>query len=242
MKDEPGVSFLNAKMPLGSRPAKHRMHVAHEKNSEHTISCMLIGDGAVGKTSMITSYISNGYPNDYQQTAFDVFTGLVHVDGIPFRIQLLDTAGQDEFDNFRSMWYGQVDVFILCFSVVNPVSFHNIATKWIPQVRALNPTCPIVLIGTQSDLRYNVNILIDLDQMRVKPVVRSQAESLAEKISAQGYVECSALTQKNLKEAFDSAICAALKHQACKKAHKLKLLDRAKTFSGVGWKKLFCFI
>lgn len=75
MKNEPEVSFLNAKMPLGSRPAKHRMHVAHEKNSEHAISCMLIGDGAVGKTSMITSYISNGYPNGYQQTAFDVFTG-----------------------------------------------------------------------------------------------------------------------------------------------------------------------
>ena len=71
------------------------------------------------------------------------------------------------------MWYGQVDVFILCFSVVNPVSFHNIATKWIPQVRAVNPVCPIVLVGTQSDLRYDVNILIDLDQMRVNQIGRA---------------------------------------------------------------------
>lgn len=42
---------------------------------EHTISCMLVGDGAVGKTSMIVSYTTNGYPTDYKQTAFDVFSG-----------------------------------------------------------------------------------------------------------------------------------------------------------------------
>lgn len=39
------------------------------------ISCMLVGDGAVGKTSMIVSYTSNGYPTEYQQTGFDVFSG-----------------------------------------------------------------------------------------------------------------------------------------------------------------------
>lgn len=49
-----------------------------EKHNEPIISCMLVGDGAVGKTSMIISYISNGYPNEYRQTAFDVFTGELH--------------------------------------------------------------------------------------------------------------------------------------------------------------------
>lgn len=39
------------------------------------VSCMLVGDGAVGKTSMIVSYTSNGYPAEYQQTGFDVFCG-----------------------------------------------------------------------------------------------------------------------------------------------------------------------
>lgn len=39
------------------------------------LSCMLVGDGAVGKTSMVISYIFNGYNSDYRQTAFDVFTG-----------------------------------------------------------------------------------------------------------------------------------------------------------------------
>lgn len=39
------------------------------------LSCMLVGDGAVGKTSMVISYIFNGYDSDYRQTAFDVFAG-----------------------------------------------------------------------------------------------------------------------------------------------------------------------
>lgn len=49
----------------------------HEKASRQReeVSCMLLGDGAVGKTSMLISYIFNGYNSDYRQTAFDVFTG-----------------------------------------------------------------------------------------------------------------------------------------------------------------------
>ena len=39
------------------------------------LSCMLVGDGAVGKTTLIISYIFNGYNSEYRQTAFDVFTG-----------------------------------------------------------------------------------------------------------------------------------------------------------------------
>ncbi|XP_036405703.1 rho-related GTP-binding protein RhoV-like isoform X1 [Megalops cyprinoides] len=223
------------------------------------LSCMLVGDGAVGKTSMIVSYTTNGYPTEYQQTAFDVFSALVQVDGIPVRIQLMDTAGQavhlctwnqcflflicaqEEFDGFRSLSYAHSDVFILCFSVVNPTSFQNVTKKWVPEIRACNPSAPIVLVGTQSDLRLDVNVLIDLDRHRVRPVLGPRAQSLAEKICAADYVECSALTQKNLKEAFDIAIFAAIKHKA-RKAKKMRLSGRAKTFSKYGWKKFFCFV
>ncbi|KAJ8341498.1 hypothetical protein SKAU_G00337890 [Synaphobranchus kaupii] len=215
--------------------------IAHEKPQEPAVSCMLVGDGAVGKTSMIISYTTNGYPTEYKQTAFDVFSGQVQVNGTPVRIQLTDTAGQEEFDGFRSLCYAQTDVFLLCFSVVDPTSFQNITKKWIPEIRAYNPTSPIILVGTQSDLRHDVNVLIDLDHSKVKPILNSRARGLAEKIRAQDYVECSALTQKNLKEAFDTAIFAAIKHKA-RKERKMKFSDRARTFSKCGWKKFFCFV
>ncbi|KAM9842963.1 rho-related GTP-binding protein RhoV-like [Aulostomus maculatus] len=202
------------------------------------LSCMLVGDGAVGKTSMIISYIFNGYNSDYRQTAFDVFTGLVHVNGIQTRLKLIDTAGQEEFGHLRSLCYAHVDVFILCFSLVNPASFDNITSKWIPQICASNPTSPIVLVGTQSDLRHNVDILIHLDQRRARPVHSSQAKRLARRIQAFNYVECSALTQHNLKDVFDCAISAAMqkKHTTSK---KLNLIKRLKAFCDCGWRKIF---
>ncbi|KAG8126172.1 hypothetical protein E2320_021273 [Naja naja] len=43
--------------------------------SELGIKCVLIGDGAVGKTSLIVSYTTNGYPDQYQPTALDTFSG-----------------------------------------------------------------------------------------------------------------------------------------------------------------------
>ncbi|CAB1342576.1 unnamed protein product [Coregonus sp. 'balchen'] len=203
------------------------------------ISCMLVGDGAVGKTSMIVSYTTNGYPTDYKQTGFDVFSGQVEVEGAPVRIQLLDTAGQEVFDDFRSLSYSHTDVFLLCFSVVNPASFHNVTNKWIPEIRACNPSAPIILVGTQSDLLLDVNVLINLDHCGVKPVLTPRAHSMADKIRAGGL--CGVFF-KNLKEAFDAAIFAAIKHKA-RKEKKRQLSDRrSKAFSKCSWKKFFCFI
>ncbi|MEQ2194840.1 hypothetical protein XENOCAPTIV_003754 [Xenoophorus captivus] len=179
------------------------------------ISCMLVGDGAVGKTSMIISYISNGYPAEYQQTGFDVFSAVS---------------------------YAHADVFLLCFSMVNPDSFHNITKKWVPDIRAHNSSSPIILVGTQLDQLLDVNVLINLDKFNVKPVLSSRARSMADKIRARDYIECSSLTQKNLKEAFDAAIFAAIKNKT-RKGKKRRFSDRrTKAFSRCSWKKFFCFI
>nr|XP_057946675.1 rho-related GTP-binding protein RhoU-like [Doryrhamphus excisus] len=213
----------------------------HEKLSwtREELSCLLVGDGAVGKTSMIISYIFNGYNSEYRKTAFDVFTGLVHVNGVQTRLKLIDTAGQEEFGHLRSLCYAQVDVFILCFSLVNPVSFDNINSKWIPQIRARNPTSPIILVGTQSDLLHNVDVLIHLDERCSKPVGSHQAKRLARRIRAYNYIECSALTQHHLKEVFDCAIFAAMKQKHnCAKSKKLSLVRCFKIFCESGWRKM----
>ncbi|XP_016389550.1 rho-related GTP-binding protein RhoU-like isoform X1 [Sinocyclocheilus rhinocerous] len=176
------------------------------------LKCVFLGDGAVGKTSLIVSYTTNGYPTKYVPTAFDDFSAVVQVDEQPVRLQLCDTAGQDEFDKLRHFCYTRTDVLLLCFSVVSPTSFQNIGEKWVPEIRRRCPLTPVLLVGTQCDLRQDVKVLIELARRRERPVLEEDARALADKIGAVAYIECSSLTQKNLKEVFDAAISVGLRH------------------------------
>lgn len=209
---------------------------------ERKLKCVLLGDGAVGKTSLLVSYTTNGYPTRYIPTAFDDFSAVVQVDEIPVRLQLCDTAGQDEFDKLRRFCYPKADVFVLCFSVVGPSSFQNISEKWMPEIRQHCPSAPVVLVGTQCDLRGDVKVLIELARHQEKPVPTAAAGALAEKIGAVGYVECSALTQKNLKEVFDVSILSGLRFSDIKvtKNRKVKTANKMRTLSKAWWRKYIC--
>uniref|UniRef100_A0A2P2I0V9 Rho-related GTP-binding protein RhoU-like n=1 Tax=Hirondellea gigas TaxID=1518452 RepID=A0A2P2I0V9_9CRUS len=202
---EPGMQPL-----MGSTPAPG----ACVEDDIEKIKCVLVGDGAVGKTSLIVSYTTNGYPTEYVPTAFDNYSVVVTVDNRPVRLQLCDTAGQDDFDSLRPLCYPGSDVFLVCFSVVSPTSFFNVREKWLPELRHHQPNAPVILVGTQSDLRTDVKVLIELAQDREVPVTEASAQRFARHIGAYAYVESSALTQRNLKEVFDEALLAGLQFRA----------------------------
>ncbi|XP_075723399.1 rho-related GTP-binding protein RhoU-like isoform X2 [Rhipicephalus microplus] len=120
----------------------------------------------------------------------------------------------DDFDSLRPLCYPNAAVLLLCFSVVCPTSFQNASQKWLPELRRHCPDAPIVLVGTQCDLRTDVKVLIELARYGEEPVPESAARHAAHRMGALAYVECSALTQKNLKEVFDTAIVAALRRNS----------------------------
>ncbi|KAH8028323.1 hypothetical protein HPB51_014979 [Rhipicephalus microplus] len=121
---------------------------------------------------------------------------------------------RDDFDSLRPLCYPNAAVLLLCFSVVCPTSFQNASQKWLPELRRHCPDAPIVLVGTQCDLRTDVKVLIELARYGEEPVPESAARHAAHRMGALAYVECSALTQKNLKEVFDTAIVAALRRNS----------------------------
>jgi len=193
-----------------SSPSLKSANGQGSSNSSNKIKCVFIGDGAVGKTSLIISYTTNGYPNEYIPTAMDTYHAVVHVDDQPLTLELCDTPGQDDFDTLRPLVYPQADVFLLCFSVVLPSSFHNVREKWIPELRSHCGKVPVVLVGTQSDLREDGKTILQLRQNKEQPIQENEAKKLAQSLGCELYIECSSLTQKNLKEVFDNAIVSGL--------------------------------
>lgn len=227
---------------------------------ERRLKCVLVGDGAVGKTSLIVSYTTNGYPAQYIPTAIDHFSARVEVDGRPVRLQMCDMAGQRwetkdgslnvEFERLRPLCYHNADVFLLCYSVVLPPTFRSVAERWAPEVRRLCPGVPVILVGTQSDLREDVQVLIRLAEEQERPVSEEDAQQCAQHIGAVAFAECSALTQKDLKEVFDTAIVASLQHAEEVRQEGLKgrltlrekTPDKIKQLSETWWRKLSCLV
>lgn len=60
-----------------------------------------------------------------------------------------------DYDRLRPLSYPQTDVFLICYSVVNPVSFDNVRAKWSPEIKLNNPETPVVLVGTKLDLLHD---------------------------------------------------------------------------------------
>jgi len=175
-----------------------------------SVKLVVVGDGTVGKTCLLIAYTTNTFPEEYVPTVFDNYSANVMVDGKTVSLGLWDTAGQEDYDRLRPLSYPSTDVFLICFSVVHPSSFSNVKTKWYPEVRHHCPDTKIMLIGTKEDLKTDKETLDKLRESGQQPITTQQAETVAKEIKAVAYVECSSLTQKNLKTVFDVAIKAVV--------------------------------
>lgn len=113
----------------------------------------------------------------------------------------------------------------------SPSSFENVTSKWYPEIKHHCPDAPIILvgqidciyllsnschntrysiykIGTKIDLRDDRETLSALAEQGLSPLKREQGQKLANKVRAVKYMECSALTQRGLKQ-----VCLFLSHK-----------------------------
>ncbi|XP_030632098.1 rho-related GTP-binding protein RhoG-like [Chanos chanos] len=178
-----------------------------------SIKCVVVGDGAVGKTCLLISYTTNAFPKEYIPTVFDNYSAQVTVDGRTISLNLWDTAGQEEYDRLRTLSYPQTNVFIICFSIASPPSYENVKHKWHPEVTHHCPNVPILLVGTKKDLRNDPEVLKKLKEQSQTTISPQQGTALARQLNAIRYLECSALNQDGIKEVFTEAVRAFLNPQ-----------------------------
>ncbi|XP_016111723.1 rho-related GTP-binding protein RhoG-like [Sinocyclocheilus grahami] len=184
------------------------------------IKCVVVGDGAVGKTCLLISFTTNAFPKEYIPTVFDNYSAQLAVDSKVVSLNLWDTAGQEEYDRLRTLSYPQTNIFIICFCIASPSSYENVKLKWYPEVSEHCPNVPILLVGTKKDLRDDPEVLKKLKEKNLSVVSQQQGVALARQIQASKYMECSALSQDGVKEVFTEAVHAFLnpKSQAPKKS------------------------
>ncbi|XP_047600506.1 rho-related GTP-binding protein RhoQ isoform X1 [Lutra lutra] len=164
------------------------------------LKCVVVGDGAVGKTCLLMSYANDAFPEEYVPTVFDHYAVSVTVGGKQYLLGLYDTAGQEDYDRLRPLSYPMTDVFLICFSVVNPASFQNVKEEWVPELKEYAPNVPFLLIGTQIDLRDDPKTLARLNDMKEKPICVEQGQKLAKEL----------LSSKNLEVTLDLALALLL--------------------------------
>ncbi|XP_051966188.1 ras homolog family member Ga [Xyrauchen texanus] len=172
------------------------------------IKCVVVGDGAVGKTCLLISFTTNAFPKEYVPTVFDNYSAQLTVDSKLISLNLWDTAGQEEYDRLRTLSYPQTNVFVICFCVTSPTSYENVKLKWHPEVTEHCPKVPILLVGTKKDLRDDPEVLKKLKEKSLSPLTQQQGVALARQIQATKYLECSALSQDGVKEVFTEAVRA----------------------------------
>lgn len=165
-------------------------------NNNNSIKCVVIGDGAVGKTCMLISYTTNKFPEEYVPTVFDNYSANVQVDGKTIALGLWDTAGQDDYDRLRPLSYPQADLFLICFSVNSQNSFDNVKAKWFVEMQQFSPGVPFILVGTKVDTRAECRDAIS----------KARGEQLCAELKGLKYMECSSKTQDGLKQLFDACI------------------------------------
>lgn len=114
------------------------------------------------------------------------------------QLALWDTAGQDDFDRLRPLGYADSDVFLICFSLDNPDSLENVVEKWHPEVLQYTRhlRVPYILVGTKRDIRGPGG----------NGVSYLEGETIARRIGARGYIECSALLNEGVNEVFQFAV------------------------------------
>ncbi|XP_012946940.1 ras-like GTP-binding protein RHO isoform X1 [Aplysia californica] len=171
---------------------------------------VIVGDGACGKTCLLIVFSKDQFPEVYVPTVFENYVADIEVDGKQVELALWDTAGQEDYDRLRPLSYPDTDVILMCFSIDSPDSLENIPEKWTPEVRHFCPNVPIILVGNKKDLRHDQVTIRELHKMKQEPVKFDDGKTMAEKIGAYAYLECSAKTKEGVREVFETATRAAL--------------------------------
>jgi len=123
-----------------------------EEDLEIALKVVIVGNGAVGKSSMIQRYCRGTFTRDYKKTiGVDFLERQIECNGEDVRLMLWDTAGQEEFDAITKAYYRGAQACVLAFSTTDRDSFEAIHS-WKIKVEDECGKIPTVIVQNKVDL------------------------------------------------------------------------------------------
>ena len=122
--------------------------------SELNCKCVMIGDHYVGKTALISSYITRKYQENVPEVLHsNGYTKQFEINDKLINLSIWDgNKPRDGYDRLRPLYYPLTDVFILCFSFNDQWSFKNIKKTLEPEIHHHCPGIPFLIVGCKRDL------------------------------------------------------------------------------------------
>ena len=162
-----------------------------DNSNSNVFKILTIGDGGVGKTSILRRYVENKFLKHHLSTiGIDFLSKTLKIKDKEIKLKIWDTAGQERYRNITSHIYKDADGIILVFDVTSEDSFNQI-TDWMEQIKnnVSKEKINLILVGNKCDIQERM-------------VEKERGEEMAKKLNIN-YYETSALTGDGINDAFE---------------------------------------
>jgi len=154
----------------------------------------IVGGGGVGKSAITIQYVQNIFVTEYDPTIEDSYKKLVVIDDEPVVLDILDTAGQEDYSSLRDHYMRKGEAFVLVYSITDRKSFEEAARMKLQIHRAKDTEIfPMVLVGNKCDLTKEREVMID------------EGKEISKQYQCP-FIEASAKARINVDEIFTSVV------------------------------------
>ncbi|XP_067298336.1 ras-related protein Rap-2a [Pseudorasbora parva] len=169
-------------------------HVGSARCAMREYKVVVLGSGGVGKSALTVQFVTGTFIEKYDPTIEDFYRKEIEVDSSPSVLEILDTAGTEQFASMRDLYIKNGQGFILVYSLVNQQSFQDIKPMRDQIIRVKRyERVPVILVGNK----------VDLDNER--EVSSSEGQALAEEWGCP-FMETSAKSKTMVDELFSEIV------------------------------------
>lgn len=182
---------------------------------DRSVKIVIMGDGGTGKSCITVNFIQKVFVDKYDPTIEDSYRKSVNIEGSEYIVEILDTAGSEQFSTMRDVYIRGSDGVIVVFSLTSMSSVYALDEIFIA-IENNSPDIPIVLAANKCDLVHDITVPYNMCKAISKkfdtPHIRTSAKTSEGILEVFNTIISLAIESKKNKTNSDSKI---LKHRKC---------------------------